>query len=729
MRIRTFVLLSALLVVPVAARAQEQAQEPKTGSIDVGGQFTTVDGDEARYQRYRDLRSGALLDGFRYFNTKNDWTFVATATHVGYRDQRYEVNARRPGKLKMSFTWDQTPLFYNAIDTDQFGLISATIYTQPETGVFRIDDAVQTAVQNKQLTLFNAVNQIATPLDIRARRDTADFNLAYSATKELDLLFHLVTYKKSGDQPWAASFGFSHALELPVPLDYRSTDVTAQVQWGNEKGSIRAGYDGSFFSNEVQTLVWDNPLRITDQTYSSAYSPGDGTSQGREALWPDSSTNGVSATAVYNLPKRSRVFGNVSFSRWSQDGTLLPHTINTAIPVIPVDRATAEAEADVSAAYVGFNTRPTDKIWFTTRYKLYDYNNDTPELPVTDYVRIDQVVEEWAIGGTEAFSYTRHYFDADLSYNVMPFTAVRVGYGMEKDKRTFRQFEETTDNTLRVSLDTTGLSWATFRAQYDYSKRTGTGLDEEVFDAENEGFALPRQFDISDRNRHRVSIISTLIPNDRLSVNMSGGYVKDKRPDSEFGLLNQDGRFISVGLDVTPVSKVDLYAEYGYEKYNSLQKSRQANPGQEADPRRDWTTDGKDRAHTVFAGVTLKKVIARTDVDWGLEYSDAADSYLYGLRPDQVIFTTTPLKQLPGFSQDRTASQLNVMYFVSRHIGVGGGWLYETFDSSDFAWTPDTLNALSLPRPGGGAQQIILTRYMYRPYTGNTGFVRLRYLF
>jgi MtrB/PioB family decaheme-associated outer membrane protein len=733
MRIRTYVLLSALVLAPAAARAQEAAtppDAPQTGQVDVGAQVTSVSGDEARYERYRDLRSGPLLDGFNYLREKNDWTFAATASHVGYRDQKYTVGAHRAGRVKMSFTWDQIPLFYVAEDSDQYGLIGATPYRVESPGVYRIDDGVQTAVQGKQLSLYNAVVGQALPFEIRQQRNIADFRLVYTLSKDVDLIFHLVNTTKTGEQPWAASFGFSHAVELPGPVDTRSTDVTGQVQWGNDKGSLTAGYDGSFFHNNVPTLIWDNPLRISDQTYASAYSPGDGTSQGRESLWPDSSTNGVSATAAYNLPMHSRVFGNVNFSKWTQDNALLPHTINAAIPVIPLDRTTSDVSADVTAAYLGFHTRPTDKVWFSARYKVYDYQNNTPELPVTDYVRIDQVVEAWALGHTENFSYTRQYLDADFSYNLTTFTAVRAGYGLEHDKRTFRQFESTSDNTFRVSLDTTGVSWLMLRAQYDHSKRSGNGLDEEVFDSDNEGAAMARQYDISDRNRNRYSVITSFTPTDLVSFSVSGGYVKDDRPDKPFGLETTDGKFVSVGVDLSPMPKVDVFAEYGYEKYTSLQKSRQANPGsQEFDLTRDWTTAGSDRANTVLAGVTLKKIADKTDVDWSLEYSNAADSYLYGLRADQTIFTTTPLVQLPGFTTDRTSSMLNVMYYLSKRLGVGAGWLYETFNDSDFAWSADTLNALSLPRNGVGAQQAILTRYMYRPYTGNTGYFRLRYLF
>ena len=187
----------------------------------------------------------------------------------------------------------------------------------------RLPDSLQAAVQAKPSVLNSAFTSAAQGFEIRQLRKTADLAIVYHATSSTDLLFHLVNTVKDGEQPWAATFGFSNAIELPGPLDHRTTDITGQVQWSNERGTVRAGYDGSFFSNNVQTLVWDNPLRVDRRCQA-------GPSQGRESLWPDNSTNGVSATTAWNLGKQTRVFGNLSFSKWSQDGALLPYTINTA---------------------------------------------------------------------------------------------------------------------------------------------------------------------------------------------------------------------------------------------------------------------------------------------------------------------------------------------------------------------------------------------------------------
>ena len=109
--------------------------------------------------------------------------------------------------------------------------------------------------------------------------------------------------------------------------------------------------------------------------------------------------------------------------------------------------------------------------------------------------------------------------------------------------------------------------------------------------------------------------------------------------------------------------------------------------------------------------MSLKRLKEKVDADWMLEYSNSADSYTYGLAPNQTIFVPpAALKQLPGFSQDRTTSDLNVMYYISRRVGLGAGWLYEKFNSDDWAWTQETLNGLSLPA-GAGSHQIVLTRY------------------
>ena len=120
-------------------------------------------------------------------------------------------------------------------------------------------------------------------------------------------------------------------------------------------------------------------------------------------------------------------------------------------------------------------------------------------------------------GGTEPLGYVRDHFDADASFTPIPFTAFRVGYTREEETRTHRYFEKTTDNVLRGTIDLTGNAFLSVRTIYEHSRRTGNGLDEQVLDDIGEQISL-RQFDISDRDRDRVSAVIQVTPINQLGV-------------------------------------------------------------------------------------------------------------------------------------------------------------------------------------------------------------------
>ena len=131
MRNRATTLLLAMLLVPAGlAYAQDEkaaGDQPEAGSVDFGGQFTTTKGDEGRYERYKDLRTGGLLDAFVYNRATDAWQFNASASHVGYRDQRYLAQFWKDDRARITFMWDQIPLTYGVSgERDQFGFFNAT---------------------------------------------------------------------------------------------------------------------------------------------------------------------------------------------------------------------------------------------------------------------------------------------------------------------------------------------------------------------------------------------------------------------------------------------------------------------------------------------------------------------------------------------------------------------------------------------------------------------------
>src|SRR5215208_1425231 len=74
-----------------AAAPEEPAHslfEPTWHEFMLGGRFSSVSGDPARFQRYQDVRDGLLFTGGRYAveQPQGDWSLHALADNVGWRD-------------------------------------------------------------------------------------------------------------------------------------------------------------------------------------------------------------------------------------------------------------------------------------------------------------------------------------------------------------------------------------------------------------------------------------------------------------------------------------------------------------------------------------------------------------------------------------------------------------------------------------------------------------------
>src|SRR5215831_5410732 len=634
---------------PAAAQSIPVSTE-NFADFSIRGTAYTDGSDEGRAQRYRDLRGGGTLEFLRYTKDSATRWFTVQVDHAGYRDQRYSAAYNDFGKWKGWFQYNQIPLFFSE---DTKTLFSAEVGSD---NILRIPDAIQAGLQNKTLP-YASVDALATPFDLRLKRNVTSFSTTYTPTRSLDLNVNFQSSAKGGNQPWAGTFGFSDAVELPVPVQTRQTDLGVWLEWANDRGSARVGYDGSFFRNEFETLVWDNPLRVSD-------SPTLGPLQGRETLWPDSNQNSGNISGALNLPARSHATAYLSVGQWTQDNVLIPFTVNSALPIIPLDRQASDARARVTSMNYTFSSRPTDILWVSARYKSYDFDNRTPVFHVGNTVAYDTAVEAYALGGTSPYSLSRKLFDAEASLTPMRYSAFRVGYTREQVDQTFRTFDTTTENTVQVSYDASGISWLMVRAVYEHAKRTGTGLDEQSLDDIGEQVSL-RQFDISDRTANRFSLVAQATPVPSFSVNGNVTASNEDRPGTVFGLRSNDGRSYTIGADYVPRPSISVGAEYTWEKYTSLQASREANPGpQFDDPTRDWTTDGADRAQTFVGSMDLIKLFAKTNIRLSYTYSHAESLYVYGLVPNSTL---APPQQLPPVINELQRATADYRYRFTTH--------------------------------------------------------------
>jgi MtrB/PioB family decaheme-associated outer membrane protein len=693
---------------PAAQAAPAAGVEATNSLFDVapkqflfGARLSHLSGDPARYQRYQDLRDGVLFTGARYAREDPGglWLFRASADNLGWRDQRFAATYDQPGRFVVSGLWDQIPQFYS-IDTK-------TPY-QSSVSPLPLDDATQRQIQNGQATL-SAWAPLASQFELQERRDIGNLSLSAAPLPYLDVKAAFTSTKHSGELPWGASFGFGNDVEVALPYESRTNDFSIGTEWTNSRGMLRVAYNGSWFNNIEDTLVWDSPLRLDDSTSA----PG----RGQMALWPSNAAQTVSAAGHTKLAHRTQLSGFLSYGVWTNDEPLQPFTINATLPQLALPRVNSEARAHVTSMNLNLVSRPVTDWRFSARLRTYNYNNETSSATITQFVNYDTSITTSSTGGPRLYAHDRLTFDADATWSGIQPLALTVGYTRNGYGYDQRIFDNTGEDVFRATADAIGLQWVTFRANYEFAGRRGSGFKQELLTEVGEQPAL-RHYDLANRTRNRFTGQVDLVPDDMWMFSVSAGVGKDDYDDSYFGLQQSTFNVFSASADYRHPNGFGGGASYNYEHYAGLQQSRSASSGQENDPLRDWTADSTERVDYFSVYATPPRIGQNTEARLSYDYSYAQGEYLYGVVPGGAL--PTP-QQLPKVYNRLQQLHLDVRHRLTNQLAATFSYLYEPFRVYDFAMDPSVVNGVVQPSS-------LVLGYVYRPYTANSFVFGLRYL-
>jgi hypothetical protein len=787
-KILTIGAAALLLATTTVAWAQAQPQPtptPSNGTLDIGGRLTTTTGDEARYERYRDLRDG-LNANLLYSKQTEKWAFDLKATNIGYRDQRYTMNfsSRR---LKASLFFDQTPINYGYYTKTPYNCTAGDCSLDPALRA-RVEAGTAVGVPQTvaQLLSGSVYNTIAKPFDMQGRRDTIRGEARISATDNLDFTLGLDTYKKSGNMPWGYGFAFNNLQEVPLVVDNRATSVSAGVEWASHQGMFRANYEHSKFDQNIPTLRWDNPWRATDFCRAgiagqapgtcydpSGYSNGNGPNDGLSAMPPSNSLSTFSWMGMVKLPANTTANASFSAGANKQDAALIGWTTNPVIanPTVystfpelrSLPRDTAELHVNYQTATMNISSRPHKEFTLAARYRYNGRSDFRRPFHAVEYVRMDAVPEETG-GESEPWSVDRNSTEVSAKFTGIPNSALKVAYGEDKLEHLDRATLGIKDKTTRVSWDTLGNQYVALRAQYARTNRETIGFDDEII-VEMAMQPAARFYDEAARQSDRMTLMADITPTSSLGFNLSYVYGKDdyKTADAtqKFGLMSNKNKAYTVGVSYVPSARVNLGGDFGYENWDAFQTSRTANPFSGVpgayeswnDPNRDWNLTNDETVKTATAYLNLIDVVKKTEIRTTYEYSDSDQGFVHGGPRINAMQTATILTvgdsrpcaagltscytQLPNVTSTWHHFTVDLKYNASKKVGLGLTYWYEKFDIADWA-TINSAGPQTLPRPDLGAATstprldwlgFIGTGYGNRPYTGSTVFVRMFYMF
>ena len=680
---------------PPAATPDPLAEEsrslfaPSWNMFQLSGRVSSISGDPARWQRYQDLGDGLLFTQGRVLHETPDWNGSFSADNVGWRDQRYIGSYERIGFLKVNGLFDEIPQFYS-VDT-------RTAFVESGDGVLLLDDNAQSAKN------LNAYPPISPQFDLRESREDRHV----SRQRHTDEPPRRHRRLHDDEALWRVAVGGELRVQqrqrgraaLQVPHERHGRRA-----WSGRipEAMFRAAYNGSWFNNQADTLVWDNPLVLTDSTESAA------------RAWPD----GLVAVQLAADAQRGRIrevrapdaahrLARVRLGEQRRAAAAL-HDQQCA--------AAAPAAACVSRRlgdHGCHDNRPGVAPGRTTggsaRGSAATATTTTCRTPrFRDIISYDTSVGESTTGGPLQYAHARNTLDADATWTGFRPVALTVGYTNNHNTYDFRIFESTSENVLQLKADSAGVGWVNFRARYEYGDRNGSGLDEASLVQIGEQPAM-RHYDVANRTRNRFVGQVDLVPTEALTFSVSGGVGRDEFDDSYFGLQDAGFRNVTISADYSARERprrgrqLQLRTLHGPA---AIAFGESGQPGDRSKPRLDHGFDG---TRPLFFNLRVPAADRRQHRGaFRVEYAHARGNYFYQIGP-----ALPPPSQLPETFNKLQDLRLDVRHRLTRQMVATFSYVYEPSKIFDFAFDPSVINGIVQPSS-------LVLGYTYRPYTIDT---------
>ena len=668
-----FALAAFGLGLPVSSHAD--------GQFTLGAQGWRESAPEAKYQEFRQVPRGPFLESFFVTDsTARGNRFALYGANVFERNQSAALMAARGIRMRADLTYRQIPHLFSEI--------TRTPYVQLQPGVFRLPDSLQLmnqrtgsdAVYARNMTdLLN--NSGGVPLGFRT--DISDARLRARPATGLQFEVRGSRRLRAGDKAYGATFGFNNAIELLEPIDERMIDADAIANYTHNRLTLRADAGVSAFDNRVGALRWDNPKRLTDTTFATAYVSGNGTSQGQLDLYPDNRLYRGNMSLGLRLPARSVFTATVGGSHGTQDDPWLPFTVNTAIPQASIDslpgRSTDAKSTSFSQDY-RLTSRLMSGVSGTVRFRGYQYDNKTAVHVFPGQVRVDEVWEPGEISNTP-FSNRQNTWGADADFDVIRGIGVSATYEYRERMRTLRESNRDNENFGQLRARLSPIPDVELVASGSYGNRKLTDFDSTAYLTEagvQEEQPGLRRFDIANRKQSTADAALTWSPGDRLDLMLQYAFLQNRYPDSRLGLQKERNDQVTAEATVHMSDRMEVSGGYGFGKLKTNQASRQSGATVSLSDTSTWTAELEDQSVFAFAHSEWRPA-AKLTFSGDYVFSHAKGEF-------HLASHFRPFAQnLPDTHFDRHTVSVEARYKLLDNTDLGARYGYDDFEINDFS--------------------------------------------
>ena len=580
-------------------RKQKGFFESIRGTLEFGGRLRELDGDhQVKFQETRHVPKGLFLRNINlnFESADSPYFFRFEGLEVRERDQRFRTEAGRIGKYRTQFSWDQIPLYYGK---------GRTLHVSTSPGVLTVDPALRATLQavpdagNPPQTLgptlpalVRRAVQNAPVIELRVRSVQLLVTQYYRPTKNWEFYFRAQHIRLNGTRPkGTGTFARQNVgpggdgvweslgMELPEPVDYRTTNLTFGMQYSRPKWRVGVDYFLSLFRDNIPSLTWENPFRVTD---ALAIAPAFAVGRNRfvraqQALPPDNDYWSLSAHGSVDLPRETQLRGVFTWGRGTQNQAFLPYTLNSAmtsanLPAgVPGLFGLALPQPSLNGVIhtmdqdYTLSSRPWKRMKFLLQYRSHNRDNLSPDIVFPAEPAFGDSGERTAVDFYNLpienlpTSFTRQNTTATWQWDPSKKISWELEYDWEIWNRKFRDAPRTNEHSVTAKLGYKLMRGVALKGDYNYAHRNPTFYLTQplTFNPTLQGnslggfastpttrflrgipleFNLLRRFDEDQRIRNNGGVSLEVTRSEKFTYSASYRYLRDDYDKAFYGL-------------------------------------------------------------------------------------------------------------------------------------------------------------------------------------------------
>lgn len=603
------------------------------GNVEFG--LFSIHGDRKRqgFTRYKDVDNGPVLNNFSFSAENADSARYVefSGGALGQDDQFYSAQFGRYNDWKVKAFYNET--------THTFTTTWRSLYSGEGSGRLTVSPTAQanglaagntTATQPVATFVTNANAALAATPESRLgiTRSKGGVRADLNLLDNWKVFASFTSEKREGARPFSATFGANgggqHNIELAEPIDYRTNDMVAGIQYADKLNAFNFTVNASWFRNHIDTLTFDNIIPTNGANGAASFP------QGRFDLYPDNDYYNAKGEYARHLPDfwKGRFTAVVSLATSRQNDRLQPFTVNSGVTAGGLDnwhttdslsRKRAGARIDTKLVDLGLSLNPLDTLNLKGKIRYYETSNDTDFLlcntgvgsttpgaaanTATGYGctgvwgRLVNDGAGLALGSAAAgnayirnipFDYKRLNYGIDADYRFGRANSFSAGYERENYERDHREREKTWEDKFKFGYVNRSLEDGTVRLSYEYGRRRGSHYDaHHALIPFYSGYLWPmptangsnvqswvvhmnsrmRKYDLADRDQNVLNARFNYMLRHDLDIGIATQFKDIKYPNSDYGRVDHQ-RQNSVNFDISwqPNERTNLYAFYSWQQ-------------------------------------------------------------------------------------------------------------------------------------------------------------------